>query len=119
MTFPNHEPQPLWPNGAPGLNDVDPSFNPTITPYLIESDRPLGCVVVCPGGGYGHRAPHEGEPIALARESDRRPSLEGMPCTLPNGEEAIWPYELEQRSFQDRLRQERPSAERSRELAPT
>jgi hypothetical protein len=55
----------------------------------------------------------------FARESDRRPSLEGMPCTLPNGEEAIWPYELEQRSLQDRLRQERPSAERSRELAPT
>lgn len=66
MSFPNHEPQLLWPEGAPGLDEVEPSFNPTLTPYLIESDEPVGCVVVCPGGGYAHRAPHEGEPIALA-----------------------------------------------------
>ncbi|MGE5532098.1 MAG: hypothetical protein ACM3VW_08295 [Bacteroidota bacterium] len=54
----------------------------------------------------------------FARESDRRPSLEGMPCTLPDGEEGIWPYELEQRSLQDRPQRERRSAKRSPELAP-
>lgn len=33
--------------------------------YLQETDRPLPCVVVLPGGGYRLRADHEGEPIAL------------------------------------------------------
>lgn len=28
------------------------------------SARPLAAVVVCPGGGYARRAPHEGEPVA-------------------------------------------------------
>lgn len=32
--------------------------------YLIAAQSPLPCVVVLPGGGYNHRAPHEGEPIA-------------------------------------------------------
>ena len=58
---------PLWENSAPFYN---PGFCggeiPRITPYLIPSDRPLGCVIVLPGGGYAMRAPHEGEPIALA-----------------------------------------------------
>lgn len=66
MTFPTGQPQPLWPAGAPGLAEADPAFNPTITPYLIDAVAPVGSVIVCPGGGYGHRAPHEGEPIALA-----------------------------------------------------
>ena len=54
----------------------------------------------------------------FARESDRRASLEGMPCTLPGGEEGIWPYELEQRSLQDRHGHERPKAKRPAELTP-
>lgn len=66
MTYVNGQPQLLWPEGAPGLADADPPFAPTITPYLIESRAPVGCVIVCPGGGYSGRAPHEGEPIALA-----------------------------------------------------
>lgn len=33
-------------------------------PYLLETDEPLGAVVICPGGGYGHLADHEGEPVA-------------------------------------------------------
>ena len=57
---------PLWENTPPFYN---PSYCggeiPHITPYLIPSDRPLGCVIVLPGGGYAIRAPHEGEPIAL------------------------------------------------------
>ncbi len=58
-------PQPLWPAGAPGRDTAEPRFEPTLTPYLVAADRPRGTVVVCPGGGYGGRAPHEGEPIAL------------------------------------------------------
>ncbi|BBH18936.1 acetylesterase [Paenibacillus baekrokdamisoli] len=53
----------LWPEGAPlaaGNSDED---RPAITPYLIEGSN--GAVIVCPGGGYGMRADHEGEPIAL------------------------------------------------------
>ncbi len=34
------------------------------TPFLLDTDRPLPCVVVLPGGGYHDRAPYEGNPIA-------------------------------------------------------
>ncbi|GMK39630.1 acetylesterase [Paenibacillus sp. CCS19] len=54
----------LWPEGAPyaqGNQDID---QPTLTPYLIDSDRPRGAVIVCPGGGYEFLADHEGEPVA-------------------------------------------------------
>jgi acetyl esterase/lipase len=54
---------PLW-NGAPPQSAQGDTFIPTITPYLISTDKPVGAVVVCPGGGYGGRAAHEGEPIA-------------------------------------------------------
>lgn len=55
--------QLLWMHGAPyALGNTDEDC-PAITPYLVEgNDRPA--VIVCPGGGYGGRAPHEGEPIA-------------------------------------------------------
>jgi acetyl esterase/lipase len=32
--------------------------------YRIDSDEPRGAVLVCPGGGYAHRADHEGGVIA-------------------------------------------------------
>ncbi len=32
--------------------------------YLIDADKPRPAVVIFPGGGYSHRAYHEGEPIA-------------------------------------------------------
>ena len=53
----------LWENGTPYF---DVSFNqpePALTPYLTH-EKKRGCVIVCPGGGYAGRAPHEGEPIA-------------------------------------------------------
>lgn len=39
---------------------------PVLEPYLVEApgDAPRGAVIVCPGGGYHHRAAHEGEPVA-------------------------------------------------------
>ena len=32
--------------------------------YPVKTETPAGAVMVCPGGGYAHRAPHEGETIA-------------------------------------------------------
>ena len=66
MTIANAQPIPLWTGETPGIESAEPVFEPTITPYMIESAAPTGCVVICPGGAYSHRAPHEGEPIALA-----------------------------------------------------
>jgi len=62
--FVNHEPRTLWPEGAPGLDTAEPQFVPTLTPYLL--DGVANSVIVCPGGGYGGRAPHESGPIAEA-----------------------------------------------------
>jgi len=62
--FVNQQPQPLWPNGAPGIETAEPPFAPTLTPYLLPG---VGdSVIVFPGGGYAHRAPHESGPIAEA-----------------------------------------------------
>ena len=57
-------PIPLWPEGAPGFNPELPDAAPTITPYVLQSGEAHPAFVVCPGGGYSHRAPHEGEPLA-------------------------------------------------------
>lgn len=35
---------------------------PTITPYIVENSK--ACIVICPGGGYCARAPHEGDGYA-------------------------------------------------------
>ena len=54
---------PLWPaNGALGAGD--PADQPTLTPYLPATGKAREAIIVCPGGGYGRLAPHEGEPIA-------------------------------------------------------
>lgn len=39
-------------------------FRPHIELHLVPGGRLRGAVVVCPGGGYGVRAPHEAGPIA-------------------------------------------------------
>lgn len=54
----------LWPDGAPGAKGDGPEDKPRLTPYRVPGDGARACVIVCPGGGYGGRAPHEGEPIA-------------------------------------------------------
>jgi acetyl esterase/lipase len=55
----------LWPAGAPGAKGGEPADRPTLTVYLLPADRATGAaVVVCPGGGYGGLAGHEGRPIA-------------------------------------------------------
>lgn len=51
---------PIWPEGTVSeQNEI-----PTLTPYLLQSDKPLAAVIVLPGGGYRYRAEHEGGPIA-------------------------------------------------------
>ena len=59
------EPFPLWPQGAPGALGREPQDVPTLTPYLAPKGRATGAaVIVCPGGGYGRLADHEGRPVA-------------------------------------------------------
>lgn len=57
---------PLWPEGAPGaLGKADKDI-PTLTPFLASADKATGAaIVICPGGGYGHLAAHEGQDYAL------------------------------------------------------
>src|ERR1041385_2847482 len=59
-------PIPLWPDGAPGGLGHDDKDIPTLTPYLPEAAAASGAaIVVCPGGGYGGLAPHEGNDYAM------------------------------------------------------
>ncbi|GGF96499.1 alpha/beta hydrolase [Paenibacillus abyssi] len=53
----------LWPDGAPFAQGAADEDRPALFPYLLEGDN-HAAVIVCPGGGYGRRADHEGEPIA-------------------------------------------------------
>ena len=53
----------LWPEGAPGAQGATDEDQPAITPYLVEGKQ-NAAVVICPGGGYGKRADHEGGPVA-------------------------------------------------------
>jgi acetyl esterase/lipase len=59
-------PIPLWPNGAPGALGNSSNDIPTLTPYLPDPTNATGAaMVICPGGGYQHLAPHEGNDYAL------------------------------------------------------
>ena len=56
---------PLWPEGAPGALGKEDKDIPTLTVYLPEPGKATGAaMVICPGGGYGHLAPHEGADYA-------------------------------------------------------
>lgn len=47
---------------APYTAESEGQAQPSITAFPVEGSK--GAVVVCPGGGYTHKAPHEGNPIA-------------------------------------------------------
>jgi len=52
---------PLWPEGALGALGKEDKDIPTLTPYLPDPAKATGAaIVICPGGGYGGLAPHEG-----------------------------------------------------------
>ncbi len=55
---------PLWNEKKSTSIEGNDDFQPYLEVYTIESEKPLGAVIVCPGGGYCHRAPHEAQPIA-------------------------------------------------------
>ncbi|MGQ9590595.1 MAG: alpha-L-fucosidase [Planctomycetota bacterium] len=55
----------LWPDGAPRAVGAEPADIPTLAPFLPPEASATGAaVVVCPGGGYGGLAAHEGAPVA-------------------------------------------------------
>ena len=57
---------PLWPDGAPGALGTGTNDVPTLTPFLAEPASATGAArVICPGGGYGGLAGHEGADYAL------------------------------------------------------
>ena len=57
---------PLWPNGAPGAKGSAPEDVPSIQLYQPSADKANGAaIVVCPGGGYGALASHEGHDVAV------------------------------------------------------
>jgi acetyl esterase/lipase len=56
---------PLWPAGAPGALGKADKDVPTLTPYVPAAGKATGAaMVICPGGGYGALAPHEGRDYA-------------------------------------------------------
>jgi acetyl esterase/lipase len=56
---------PLWPDGAPGVLGSEAKDIPTLRPFLPEAAKRTGAaVVICPGGGYGGLAAHEGTDYA-------------------------------------------------------
>ena len=60
------DPFPLWTGPAPGALGTGTNDIPTLTPYLADPSRATGAaMVICPGGGYGALASHEGADYAL------------------------------------------------------
>ncbi|MBX3744670.1 MAG: alpha/beta hydrolase [Verrucomicrobiae bacterium] len=56
----------LWPGAAPGALGTNETDRPTLTHYPARPPAATGAaVVVCPGGGYGGLASHEGHDYAL------------------------------------------------------
>jgi acetyl esterase/lipase len=57
---------PLWPDGAPGALGTSSNDIPTLTPYLADPANATGAaMIICPGGGYAHLSPREGNDYAL------------------------------------------------------
>ncbi|MGC3958401.1 MAG: alpha/beta hydrolase [Verrucomicrobiota bacterium] len=56
---------PLWLEGAPGALGQEAKDIPTLTVFLPAPETTTGAaMVICPGGGYGHLADHEGSHYA-------------------------------------------------------
>ena len=53
----------LWGDEIPFRCAEDP-FVPFMETHLLDGSQTRGAVLVCPGGGYAHRADHEADPIA-------------------------------------------------------
>lgn len=75
----------LWPTGSANAVETQDVL-PHIEVYLPQgkSDTPRSAVVVCPGGGYAKRAPHEGAPFA---ELFAAQGIVGIVCHY-----RVWPH---------------------------
>jgi len=78
----DHIPIAIWNRTPPGFQASYGQPEPTLTPYLVESDSPTAAIIVCPGGGYAIHACHESEPVAssLAQYVRNRRFCPGLPC---------------------------------------
>jgi len=57
---------PLWAGDAPGAIGKEAKDIPTLTPFFAPGAKATGAsFIICPGGGYGNLAPHEGVHYAL------------------------------------------------------
>lgn len=57
---------PLWSGDAPGALGKGTNDVPTLTAFLPEPGKATGAaMLICPGGGYGGLAPHEGKGYAV------------------------------------------------------
>jgi acetyl esterase/lipase len=54
----------LWDNGAPHARGTTDEDRPALDWYPAAGEGRHAVVIVCPGGGYAHRAPHEGGDVA-------------------------------------------------------
>jgi acetyl esterase/lipase len=56
----------LWPGAAPGALGTNEQDIPTLTLFFPDPAKATGAaMVICPGGGYEHLAPHEGATYAI------------------------------------------------------
>ena len=100
---------PLWPDQTA----ADGDSAPRLTPFLLNNSEPTGAVIVCPGGGYGGRAPHEGAPVARWLNSlgiaafvlDYRVAPNRHPIPLGDAQRAI--RTVRQRAAEWRIRPDR------------
>src|SRR3989339_2050861 len=53
----------LWPEGSPACTIGD-ECQPCLDIYLVKTKRPLGAIIIFPGGSYALRADHEGHDVA-------------------------------------------------------
>jgi len=67
QTLPSSDtPIVMWPDGAPGALGTGSNDIPTLTVYWANPELATGAsMVICPGGGYGALASHEGKDYAL------------------------------------------------------
>jgi acetyl esterase/lipase len=88
---------PLHPGTPPGQETVPGGEVPLLTLYPAANPRRHGAVVVCPGGGYAGRAPHEAGVVAewlnsvgvSAAVVDYRVAPFRHPCPLLDAQRAI------------------------------
>ncbi|RAK06890.1 acetyl esterase/lipase [Halanaerobium saccharolyticum] len=53
----------IWNGKIPGYKKTD-DFAPALEKYLIKDKKSRGTILIFPGGGYTHRADHEGADVA-------------------------------------------------------